>query len=169
MRLIALGLLFLACGLTGVFLSRGLQLRVRELEAILRLLGVLRAQMQFSRAPLGPMLSQACAQGQSPAFLPGCLERLGAGRPFPEAWRLAVERGGGPRPDGLRPEDRRLLLSLGELLGSTDADGQREGLLLHEELARQLLESARQRRDTQGRAFFTLGVLSGLTLVILLI
>ncbi len=165
MKIVALGLLFLACGLAGAFLSRNLQLRVRELEAILHLMGILRAQMQFSRAPLEPMLTQACAQGQAPAFLPRCLEGLRAGLAFPLAWRQAAERAG----SGLRPEDQRLLFSLGELLGSTDADGQREGLLLHEELARQLLENARSRKETQGRACFTLGILSGLTLAILLI
>ncbi|MDR2525338.1 MAG: stage III sporulation protein AB [Oscillospiraceae bacterium] len=162
MRWIALGLIFSACGLAGALLSRALQVRVRELEALLRLLSTLRTQMQFSRAPLEPMLSQACGQGQTPAFLPVCIAAMRAGAAFPAAWRESAAHG-----FGLRPEDRQLLLSLGELLGATDAEGQREGLLLHEELCRDLLEDARKRKESRGRSFFTLGILSGLTVVIL--
>ncbi|MCL2106443.1 MAG: stage III sporulation protein AB [Oscillospiraceae bacterium] len=164
-KYVALGLLFSACGLAGAFLTRAMQCRVRELEALLRMLTALRTRIQFSRVPLRPLLEEVCAEGP-PAFLPRCVAGMREGEPFPAAWRGAVERQGG---FGLREEDRRLLRSLGELLGSTDAEGQREGLLLHEGLARQLLEEARARRDSKGKAFFSLGILAGLTLLILFI
>ena len=163
LKLIAIALLFFACGLTGAFLTRAMQVRVRELECILQMLTALRTQMQFSRAPLEAMLTQVCAQERHPQFLPHCLAQMQAGTPFPVAWKHAAQQAA-----GVKDEDRQLLFSVGELLGSTDASGQREGLQLHEELAAQLLETARAKKESHGKTYFSLGVLSGLTLVILL-
>jgi len=165
LKTFALSLLFLACGGTGALLSRGMLSRVRELERSLQMLASLRAQLQFSRPPLPQMLEAVCGQSQRPAFLPHCLARMGEGVAFPHAWRAAVEAHAGP---GLREEDRRQLLALGELLGAGDAEGQREALLVQEALLQTQLEQARARNDARGRAVFLLGILAGLTLMILL-
>jgi len=162
---LALSLLFLACGGTGAMISRGMLARVRELERSLQMIASLRAQLQFSRPPLRQMLEAVCGQRQRPAFLPHCLARMREGAVFPSAWRSAVESHGGP---GLREADRQLLLALGELLGAGDAEGQREALLVQESLLQTQLEHSRAQRDTKGRAIFMLGVLAGLTLMILL-
>jgi len=158
-------LLFLACGGTGAMISRGMLARVRELERSLQMLASLRAQLQFSRPPLPQMLDAVCGQSQRPAFLPHCLAYMKEGIAFPNAWHSAIESHGGP---GLREEDRRQLLSLGELLGSGDAEGQREALLVQEALLQTQLGHARAQRDTKGRAIFMLGILTGLTLMIVL-
>ena len=165
LKTLALALLFLACGGTGAMISRGMLLRVRELERGLQMIASLRAQLQFSRPPLPRMLAEVCGQSQRPAFLPHCLARMGEGAAFPNAWRAAIESHGGA---GLREEDRLQLLALGELLGAGDAEGQREALLVQEALLQTRLEQARSRRDTRGRATFLLGILGGLTLMILL-
>ena len=165
LKMIALALLFLACGGTGAMISRGMLARVRELERSLQMVASLRAQLQFSRPPLPQMLAAVCGQSQRPAFLPHCLARMGEGMVFPLAWRASVESHGGL---GLREEDRQQLLALGELLGASDAEGQREALLVQESLLQTQLEQARARRDTRGRAIFMLGILGGLTLMILL-
>jgi len=163
LKIFALALIFLACGGTGAMISRGMLARVRELERSLQMVASLRAQLQFSRPPLPQMLAAVCGQSQRPAFLPHCLARMREGTAFPMAWRAAVETGA-----GLRDEDRLPLLSLGELLGASDAEGQREALLVQEALLQTQLEQARARRDTRGRASMMLGILAGLTLMILL-
>ena len=165
LKTLALSLLFLACGGTGTMVSRGMIARVRELERSLQMLASLRAQLQFSRPPLPQMLEAVCGQSQRPAFLPHCLSRMREGTAFPLAWRSAIESHAGA---GLLQEDRQLLLALGELLGASDAEGQREALLVQESLLQTQLEQARARRDTRGRAIFLLGILAGLTLMILL-
>jgi len=163
LKTLALALIFLACGGTGALISRGMLARVRELERSLQMVASLRAQLQFSRPPLPQMLAAVCGQSQRPAFLPHCLARMREGMAFPAAWRAAVEAGA-----GLRGEDRLPLLSLGELLGASDAEGQREALLVQEALLQTQLDQARARRDTRGRASLMLGILAGLTLMILL-
>jgi len=164
-KYLALSLIFLACGGAGAMISRGMLARVRELERSLQMIASLRAQLQFSRPPLPQMLETVCGQSQRPAFLPHCLARMKEGVAFPRAWRASVELHGG---SGLREEDRRQLLALGELLGASDAEGQRESLLVQESLLRTQLEHSRAQRDTKGRAIFMLGILAGLTLMILL-
>ena len=159
---IALGLIFLACGGTGVFLARGFGARVRQLELCMQMLAAMRAQLQFSRPPLERMLGEICA-GECPAFLPSCLTRMQTGIAFPVAWREALEADN----RALREEDRRPLLALGEILGAGDAAGQCETLGLHESLLQTRLEQARARRDSRGKACFTLGLLAGLTVIIL--
>ncbi|MCL2494613.1 MAG: stage III sporulation protein AB [Oscillospiraceae bacterium] len=164
LKTLALSLLFLACGGTGAMLSRAMQLRVRELERALQMLASLRAQLQYSRPPLPQMLGAVCEQSQHPAFLPHCLASMREGTAFPGAWRDAIES----HCPGLRAQDRGHLLALGELLGASDAEGQREALLVQESLLETLLVQARAQRDTRGRAAFTLGILAGLTVMILL-
>jgi len=159
---IALGLVFLACGGAGAYYSRAMVLRVRELEAVLQMLGSFRAQLRFSRPTLERMLREVCA-GQPPAFLPHALRRMQTGMAFPAAWREAVTQ----RSPALRQEDRTRLLACAELLGASDASGQSEALLLQESLLQAQLEQARMKRDTRGKAFFTLGILVGLTVMIL--
>jgi stage III sporulation protein AB len=159
----ALGLVFLACGSAGAFYARGMMLRVKDLENAMQMLASLRAQLQFSRPPLERMLGEVCAGGQPPSFLPHVLQQMRAGAAFPAAWRAAVAQ----RSPALREEDRARLFSLGELLGASDAAGQREALLLQETLLQSLLDQARERRNSRGRAMFTLGILAGLTVMIL--
>jgi len=146
-------------------ISRGMLARVRELERALQMIASLRAQLQFSRPPLPQMLEAVCGQSQRPVFLPHCLANMREGIAFPAAWRASIEAHGG---SGLREEDRRHLLALGELLGASDAEGQREALLVQESLLQTQLEHSRAQRDTKGRAIFMLGILAGLTLMILL-
>ena len=147
----------------GAMASRGMHLRARELERSLQMVASLRAQLQFSRPPLERMLGEVCAAGQPPGFLPHVLRQMRAGIAFPAAWRISVAQ----RSPALKEADRARLFSLGELLGASDAAGQREALLLQEALLQTQLEDARARRDSRGRAMFTLGVLAGLTVMIL--
>lgn len=163
-KYLALALVFLACGGTGAMVSRGMMARVRELERSLQMLASLRAQLQFSRPPLVQMLDAVCRQSQCPAFLPHCLRRMQQGAAFPQAWHTAVETHSGA---GLRAQDREQLLALGEILGASDAAGQREAMLLQEALLQTQLEQARALQNSRGRAIFMLGILAGLTLMIL--
>jgi len=163
LRYTAMALVFLACGGTGAVLTRSLHLRVRELELCLQMITSVRAKLQFSRPPLDRMLAQLCGQSAHPAFLPRCLERMRAGTAFPEAWRSAVES----HSPALREEDRRQIALLGNLLGAGDAAGQREALSLQETLLTAQLEQVRALRDARGKTYFTLGILVGLTLMIL--
>ncbi|MDR2647309.1 MAG: stage III sporulation protein AB [Oscillospiraceae bacterium] len=163
---IGLSLLFAVCGFCGAWMTYRLTVRTRELESLLQMLAYFRTQMQFSRAPLQTLLTNASRQSCAPAFLSGVMRCVSDGQVFPLAWKRAVEQ----QPNTFYcEEDRRLLLSLGELLGSTDAHGQEEGLLLHEQLAKQSLEKARRQQEKHGKTYLTLGVLTGLTLVILLV
>ncbi|MCL2195267.1 MAG: stage III sporulation protein AB [Oscillospiraceae bacterium] len=162
---IAMTLIFLACAGTGALISRTMMQRARQLELCLQMLAQLRAQLQYSRPPVQTMVADLCEQAQHPAFLPRCLHSMNTGVDFPQAWQGALQSPG----HGLKDDDRRHLLSLGQLLGASDAAGQREALQLHESLLTTQLDQARAVRDTRGKAAFTLGVLAGLTVMILFI
>jgi len=160
-----MALVFLACAGTGALISRAMAQRARQLELCLQMIAQLRAQLQYSRPPVHTMISDLCEQSQHPVFLPRCLHSMQQGADFPQAWQGALLSPG----HGLKDDDRRHLLSLGQLLGASDAAGQREALQLHESLLATQLDQARQVRDTRGKAVFTLGVLAGLTIMILFI
>ncbi|MDR2753728.1 MAG: stage III sporulation protein AB [Oscillospiraceae bacterium] len=163
LKYIALSLLFLACGGTGALLSRQLHLRARELELCLQMVASLRAQLQFLRPPLEQMVEDVCAQSRCPVFLPHCLRGLRQGIGFPGAWREALAAHGG----GLREDDRLQLLLLGEILGNSDAAGQREARLLQDNLLQTRFDQARAARDGRGKSLCTLGILAGVTVLIL--
>jgi stage III sporulation protein AB len=163
LKTFALSLLFLACGGTGALLAHAAYVRTRELELCLQMVAAMRAKLQFSRPPLERMLEELCAQSRSPTFLSHCLAEMRTGIVFPLAWRSALLCHGG----GLKEADRQQLLSLGELLGGGSAESQRETLQMQESLLESQLEQARAQRDTKGKAFFMLGILGGLTMLIL--
>ncbi|MDR1734566.1 MAG: stage III sporulation protein AB [Oscillospiraceae bacterium] len=163
LKIAALTILFLVCGLCGAFVMRQMQVRVRELEAARYLLGGIKAQLQYSRAPLLPMLRGLAEGGNAPAFLTECVERMERGEAFPPAWRGALEAAALPKVD------RLALAGMAETLGATDAAGQMEAISLYEKNLDTLIADARHTRDTRGKSAVMLGVLAGITVAVLFI
>lgn len=83
--------------------------------------------------------------------------------PFPELWAKACES------EFSDPETKRLALTAGEILGSSDAWSQAERLRILQEDIRLHAESMRQKYDSEKRIYKTVGAFSGLALSIMII
>ncbi len=143
--------------------------RVKELERIKIMLGVLCAQLEYSQAPVCSLLENLCARSELAklGFLDDCRSKLETGEPFPTAWNLSVENATGLKH--LKNDDIDLLLPLGEIIGAANADSQINSLKLHQILLNAGLESARQENEKYGRACSSIGVLAGIAAGIVLI
>ena len=99
-------------------------------------------------------------------FPAGCHALLEEGFPFPEAWQHSLDCCKGLCLDS---GDRSLLAELGGSLGTSDVEGQLETIRLFETRLSLRLDGARELQKTKGKLYRSLGVLSGLGLVVLLI
>ncbi|MCL2508034.1 MAG: stage III sporulation protein AB [Oscillospiraceae bacterium] len=151
----------LMCALTGLRYSRMLSQRVRTLEKILVMIGVMRARLEYFREPVGGLIDALCQREElSPlTFLPVCREMCGQGMTFFDAWSGAVGRRALSPP--LFSGDIDLLRSLGSALGATDIAGQLGHFEIHEKMFLEKLADARERESRYGKLYISLGVSAG--------
>lgn len=125
--------------------------------------------LKFSAAPVDSLLETLCGRSELSQlkFIIACRELYLNGQPFPEAWKSACENR--LNTGALKPEDVSLLLSFGEVIGTTDLNGQVSSCELHGKLLEEKLISARAAKEKYGRLYATMGILTGLVLSILVI
>ena len=140
------GLLLLCCctGI-GLQLSGRLGARVRCLEKLERMLTDMIAMVRHQNLPTGEILSRLRQEG----YLSG--DASGA----PEAMAELAEN------PLLQPEEKLLLLRVGQLLGASDRESQVGQLELEHSALGRMLEDARQEWETRGKLFRTMGLLLG--------
>ena len=153
--------------LSGFFASDRLREHVKQLEQCLRLLGLLGERMRYTSAPLSVLLSdlRQLEGMQRLGFLAACQEKLQEQTPFPTAWGESIRQ----VPGLLTQEEQGILLALGEQLGATDLQGQLAALGSIQEQLQERLVQARLQRDNKSRLYQSLGAVSGIGCVLLLL
>ncbi len=151
----------------GLSAASGLGRRVRELELSLSVVAGLAGELRYRLAPP----DQAVARLEERAslsrvgYLAHCASLCRSGMPFPQAWKTALDQA----KTSLLPEDLQALAGLGETLGQCDLEGQLSALDQADKLLRYQLQQAREQRLGRGKLYRTMGVLSGVFLVILFV
>ena len=82
-----------------------------------------------------------------------------------EAWNEAIEASNVM----LEQEDKDILKNLGKLLGKTDIEGQLSEIELTSSFLDSQIKKAEQERERNGKLYKTLGVITGIGIVIVLI
>ena len=169
MKYAGLLLIILVCGGMGMMKSMQYTARVRYLEAILSFLQTLASEMEYRAAPISKILADAAGREEYKClpFLRECERLCREGTEFPTAWAQAVREKA--KAMDLSERDRKLLLSFGCGVGTTDVDGQLANCSLHKELFGQSLQSAREEKDKHGKLYLKLGLLSGIGISIVLL
>ncbi|WP_418703926.1 stage III sporulation protein AB, partial [Anaerotruncus massiliensis (ex Liu et al. 2021)] len=83
----------------------------------------------------------------------------------PQAWREAVEKQGG----SLTREDAAIVEALADTLGQCDLDGQLSSLSHAKALLAMQLAAARERCESHGKLYRTMGLLAGAFVVVFFI
>jgi stage III sporulation protein AB len=162
-----MGFIALSAAMTGVFLASGLSGRVLAAKAAEALLGYLSDRLRYLRPTVAELIDSAC-ELESLAenrFLPLCRDEMHRGASFPSAWRTALSE----RPGALGVEEAALLSGLGQVLGSADLDSQLDALACARSRLEAHIAEAEERRDKHGKLYRSLGVLTGVGIVVLLI
>lgn len=160
-------LLILSSGLTGILLSKRLGERVELLRRTLAMLDRFSTQIRWQASTVEELLRSELRQGGGERL--SFLEHIAGepqGGPFPDAWKRALGEWKNP---ALEKEDRLLLETIGETLGSSDVEGQLASIALQKETCARLLEQAAHDRERKGKLYRSLGVLAGVFVSILLL
>ena len=143
----------------GLYRSAELKRREKLLAEIIQLLENMAVQIRYRALPLGELFSEL----QGGIFL----QHVGANiiRPLNhrEAWNAAVAE----FPELV--EERDILISIGNSLGSSDTAGQVAMLELNKELLTARLAEAAEAATKKGAMYRSVGVLSGLGLAIIIV
>ncbi len=162
MKLCGLLLLLSAAVLCGCYAADGLHRRVIRLQQLRRMLNAITVHLRYT-LPTVRELMQTLADDPDYTALPFLRKAVADPSDFPAAWNTAVSQS-----HDLSREEASLLYRLGHTLGSTDLEGQLSALALYDQQLSAMLQQAAVQADSHGSLYRTMGILTGLFLVILL-
>jgi stage III sporulation protein AB len=139
---------------------------VLAIEATLSLLGQISDRLRYLQPSVYSLLEYLCGnqQFEKLGYPTRCRALIREGKSFPESWRQAV----GESAKILGAEEAEILAALADVLGCADLESQLAAIAYTRELLQGKLEEARTREKTYGKLYRTLGVLSGVAIVIVL-
>lgn len=164
MKLFGCFILVVASGAIGYAASEQLSKRVARLRLLLRMVNDMMNLLRYTLPTVDEMLHMLMEQScyASLLFLRNAAN-MESPLCFPERWEKAILQQ--PMPQ----EERTLLLHIGQTLGSTDLDGQLSALGLCKEQLNGLVQQAEEKQRSHAAMYRSMGLLTGLFLVILLI
>lgn len=150
--------------LIGISLAGLLKKRVNLLEAAIAALGVLEGELSYGMlAPDEAVFRMEQYESLSElAFLPQCAALCRQGSPFPNAWKKSLET----QRSELSKEDTAILCALADTIGQCDLESQIAAIRQAKELLAVQLRQARTRCESHTKIYHTMGVLSGIFIVI---
>ncbi len=153
------------CG-AGMLVSLSIRERVRHTEQLAMLLEEIRVRMQYQQLPIDEMLSLFAVHPnyQEFQFLQHTQAALSADEPPMQIWCEEVMR-----DSAVVPAAKDILCDLGNILGTTDLDGQLSALSVHRMQLQRLSDEMRENCRKRGTLSCQLGGLAGAMLAVLLI
>lgn len=160
-------ILFLAMYI-GNLMSKKYINRVKELIQIKLALNIIKSKIKFTQVPLKEIFEQIHKNTEEvniKEFWKNTIKELNKNLSIEEAWENAIKR----TETNLNKEDLNILLDMGKLLGKTDVDGQVSNLEIASTFIDTQIEKAEIEKQKNSKLYKTLGVVSGLTIIIILI
>lgn len=165
-KMILLVFIIGASTMLGILFSKKYSNRVKELKEMKNALNMLSTKMKFTYEPIPNLFFEIGNKigGNVGKIFSRSAKRMqeqSAG----EAWHDAFE----DIPNNLTKEDTTVLNNLGRLLGQTDLEGQISEINVVMQFLETQIEMAQQERNKNEKMYRTLGMISGLTMAIILI
>ena len=163
---VILFLIFISSTFIGILIAITYKNRVRDLEEMKNALNMLETKMKFTYEPIPEIfkeISKNMKQGISDIFLNAYknMKNASAGT----AWSKALDSS----KTNLKNEDIEVLKKLNKLLGKTDIDGQISEIKLTNSFLEKQIEKSIKEQEKNEKLYKTLGMIIGLTVVIILI
>lgn len=130
------------------------------------MLQLIENEIHYCALPVGELLDIISGRKELREldFVSSCAEIYESGVSFSEAWCSGVKGSA----CGLNADDKQLLYSFGDALGTTDVSGQISLCRLHAHLLEERLEQARREKDKKGKVCTSLGALAGVFFAVVL-
>ncbi len=166
-----IGAILVTAATTSVGLSvvQRLSQRVRILSGLIAALETIQSEIYFNLTPL-PLIVEQLAERSAEAVRPFfktcavCMRRL-EDQSFAALWRHAVLE----HQSNFRQAEAQLLADLGGTLGKYDVETQARSIANTRNRLEALRDEAEKERARQGKVYSMLGVMCGLTIVIIFI
>lgn len=152
----------------GFLISKRYKERVKELNAISRLINILQNKIKFTHMPLGEILEEISDIKTNPRIsdLFYKVSQKLKTKSTQDSWDESIEEE--KFYLNLKNEDINLIKSLGNTLGKTDTEGQMSGIHQFNTLLQIQIKEAEQERLKNEKMYKSLGTIVGLAIVILL-
>ena len=154
------------CSYMGIAMAGKFRLRLNQLQDFKKALTLLQTKMKYTYQPIPEIFAQIGQTMPEPVgniFLVSSqqMENLTA----QQAWEQTVQNA----RTNLKKEDKQVLLEFGKQLGKTDIEGQESQIALTLTFLENRIEEAKKELEKNAKLYQTLGVVSGLALVIILL
>jgi len=140
--------------------------RLKELISIKTALNILENKIKFTQTPLKEIFKQI-ASSSSEKNISSIFNTLSKEQNsnIHKSWVKVINK----TETNLNNEDKKILIDMGNILGATDVDGQVSNIKLTSTFLDRQIEKAEQEKEKNVKLFRTLGIVSGLTIIIILI
>lgn len=159
-------LIFCTTTLIGIIISNKYKSRVKELKEIKTALNVLETKMKYTYEPIAEIFNEISAGTNSNIsnIFKNTVSNMyhhSAG----DAWTNALDN----TNTNLNKEDISVLKNLNKLLGKTNLEGQVSEIQLTTKFLDTQIEKAEKDREKNQKLYKNLGIIAGLTIIIILI
>ena len=169
MKNIGIILIILASAAAGAKAADGLAARCRVLRQTERFIEKAAMMIRCTASPLEDIISSAASDSSlfCLTFLSDIETALDSGEINIRAlWHTSLKKA---PPEHIRSEELAVLEELGDILGSTDVQGQTDSLSLMKAYIISLIENAETERKERGKLYRCLGITGGLFIAVILI
>lgn len=140
--------------------------RLRELVSIKSALNILENKIKFTQSPLEEIFKNI-AENCSEKNIKNIFQVLSIKQEINihKSWENTINL----IESNLNIEDKKILIDMGKVLGTTDVDGQVSNIKITSSFIDRQIQKAEQEKNKNVKLFRTLGIVSGLTIIIILI
>lgn len=165
-KIIVLSLIFTSTSLVGFLISNKYKNRVIELKEMKNALNIFETKIKFTYAPIPEIfeeISKNIKENIASIFKEASIkmEKVSA----KTAWEEALKESN----TSFQTEDTEIIRGLGKLLGKTDIDGQVSEIELTSTFLDTQIEKAEKESSKNQKLYKTLGMVTGMAIVIILI
>ena len=140
--------------------------RVKELVSIKSALNIFENKIKFTQSPLEEIfknIAENCSEGNIKNIFQ--VLAIKPNTNIHKSWENIINNA----ETNLNGEDKKILIDMGKILGTTDVDGQVSNIRITSSFIDRQIEKAEQEKEKNVKMFRTLGIVSGLAIIIILI
>lgn len=159
-------LIFSSSTYIGILISKQYSNRVTELKELKTSLNVLKTKIRFTSEPLQDIFQEISINTKG--NISNLFKRISndlKSASARTAWEEAIDK----ENLSIKKEDRQALKTLGKLLGRTDLEGQISEIELTESFLETQIMEAQNEKDKNEKLYKTLGMISGVGIIVILI
>jgi len=142
--------------------------RLKELISIKSALNILENKIKFTQSPLKEIfkqISENCSEKNIKNIFQVLVTDTKQNINLHKSWEDTINK----IESNLNAEDKKILIDMGKILGSTDVGGQVSNIKITSSFIDRQKEKAEKEKEKNVKLFRTLGIVSGLTIIIILI